>query len=156
MTSLPTRLRRRLRRRSTRSNAGERQPGQALVEFALGLPVMLLIMAGTLDIGQVFIDYVELRNACREGVSYAARNPTDYVAIENRVFDHSPKMNDGNTDVDVEYPDGVVFDPEEADGMTIAVRGTRVVTPIMTAFLQSYFGIGDFTLEAVATAEVLK
>jgi len=43
----------------------QRKSGQAFVEFALGMPLMLLIMLGTLDIGQVFIDYVQLRNACR-------------------------------------------------------------------------------------------
>ena len=155
MTTLPTRLRRRLWRRPARSPGEKATRGQALVEFAFGLPLMLLIMAGTLDIGQIFIDYVVLRNACREGASYGARNPTDYTAIEERIFEHSPLINDGSTDIDVEYSTTDV-DPEITDRATITVRGSREITPLMTGFLQTYFDIGTFQLEAVATAEILK
>ena len=51
--------------------------GQAFVELALSMPLMLLIMLGTLDVGQVFVDYIQLRNGCREAASYGARDAHD-------------------------------------------------------------------------------
>jgi len=128
--------------------------GQAFVEFALGLPLMLLIMLGTLDVGQVFIDYVQLRNACREAASYGARNPTKTPEIIGRVYDHSPMMSDGETVVTVRLVGNL--DPQDTSSTQIVISGTRVFEPIMTGFLSSYFGIGTLTLDATATAEVFK
>lgn len=131
-----------------------KKPGQAFVEFALGLPLMLLIMLGTLDIGQVFIDYVQLRNACREAASFGARNPTKTPQIINRVYDHSPMMSDGETTVTVQLIGNL--DPQDTSSTSIVVNGTRTFEPIMTGFLNDYFGIGTLTLDATATAEVFK
>ncbi|MDQ2684110.1 MAG: pilus assembly protein [Chloroflexota bacterium] len=131
-----------------------KSPGQAFVEFALGLPLMLLIMLGTLDIGQVFIDYVQLRNACREAASYGARNPTKTPQIINRVYDHSPMMSDGGTTVSVRLVGNL--DPTDTSSTKIVIDGTRTFEPIMTGFLSTWFGIGTLTLEAQATAEVFK
>lgn len=133
---------------------GRKTPGQAFVEFALGLPLMLLIMLGTLDIGQVFIDYVQLRNACREAASFGARNPTKTPQIINRVYDHSPMMSDGETVVTVQLIGNL--DPQDTSSTSIVVNGTRTFQPIMTGFLNDYFGIGTLTLDATATAEVFK
>ncbi len=131
-----------------------RKHGQAFVEFALGLPLMLLIMLGTLDIGQVFVDYVQLRNGCREAASYGARNPTKTPQIINRVYDHSPMLSDGQTLVTVRLIGNL--DPQDNSTTTIVVYGMRTFEPIMTGFLNDYFGIGTLTLEATSTAEVLK
>ncbi len=61
----------RLRRRMRRSSRG-----QGLVEFALIVPVLLLIILLGLDFGRVFFGWVGLTNASRIGASYAAAHPT--------------------------------------------------------------------------------
>jgi len=130
------------------------------VEFAFGLPLMLLIMAGTLDIGQVFIDYVALRNGCREGVSYAARNPgesfDDGGPIRDRIEANSPLLDSGYLGVDVSYdPPNTDFDLEDTDRVTVTVICEREYEPIMSGVLRP-FGLDTFSLRAVATAEILK
>jgi Flp pilus assembly protein TadG len=58
----------------------EKQRGQSLVELALTLPLLILIMAGVLDLGRVFFAYITITNAAREGARYGAdhpRNPDD-------------------------------------------------------------------------------
>ena len=54
---------------------GEARParGQALVEFALVLPVMLLLLLLAVDFGRLFFTYIAVNNAAREATSYAAR-----------------------------------------------------------------------------------
>ncbi len=46
--------------------------GQSLVEFALVLPVFLLMVFGIIDLGRVIWAYDNLANAAREGARYAS------------------------------------------------------------------------------------
>lgn len=49
--------------------------GQAVVEFAIVLPILLLIMLFTIDFGRAFAAWVNLNNLVRIGANYAAQNP---------------------------------------------------------------------------------
>ncbi len=42
--------------------------GQSLVEFALILPIFVLIVVGIFDLGRAFFAYIAIANAAREGV----------------------------------------------------------------------------------------
>jgi Flp pilus assembly protein TadG len=58
--------------------------GQGLVEFTLTLPLLLLIVIGTLDLGRIFFAYMTITNASREGAFYATSNPpTNATNISN-------------------------------------------------------------------------
>ena len=61
----------RLRHRLRRSGRG-----QGLVEFALIVPLLMLLLLLGLDFGRVFFGWVGLTNASRIGASYAAAHPT--------------------------------------------------------------------------------
>lgn len=50
--------------------------GQSLAEFALTVPMALLMVLFGLDFGRVFLGWVALTNAAREAANYAAMNPT--------------------------------------------------------------------------------
>jgi len=50
-----------------------RPAGQALVEFALIIPVLLFIIIGIIDLGRAFHAYIAITNASREGARYATR-----------------------------------------------------------------------------------
>ena len=52
-----------------------RSCGQSLVEFALVLPLMLLLLLIGIDFGRVFLGWVNLNNAVRVAANYAAMNP---------------------------------------------------------------------------------
>jgi Flp pilus assembly protein TadG len=52
---------------------GER--GANLVEFALVLPLLVLLLAGVADFGRAFNNYMIITNASREGARYASRFP---------------------------------------------------------------------------------
>ena len=44
-----------------------------MVEFALVLPIMLVLMAAAIDLGRVFYAYVAVENAAKEGASLRRR-----------------------------------------------------------------------------------
>jgi PKD repeat protein len=61
-------------RRPTRSGRPDR--GQSMVEFALVLPVLLLLTLIALDFGRVYLGWINLQNMSRIAANYAANNPT--------------------------------------------------------------------------------
>jgi Flp pilus assembly protein TadG len=134
--------------------AGGKQRGQAFVELALGMPLMLLIMLGTLDVGQVFVDYVQLRNGCREAASYGARHPADTPGIETRVTAEDPLMSYSHTTVTVQIRGDL--NVESNTNSQVVVTCSRTFTPITLGFLQTFWGIGQFSLQAISTAQVQK
>ena len=62
---------------------GER--GAELVEFALVLPVLLVLLAGILDMGFLFKDWEVVTNAAREGARAAALPGWVQSDVETRV-----------------------------------------------------------------------
>jgi len=49
--------------------------GQSIIEFALVLPVLLLLIVGAMDFARLFTTKIVLTNAAREGANYLSRNP---------------------------------------------------------------------------------
>jgi Flp pilus assembly protein TadG len=62
-----------------------RQAGQEAVEFALLLPVLLLVLVGILDLGRLFHAAITIANAAREGARYGMEHPTETGNIEAAV-----------------------------------------------------------------------
>ncbi len=56
--------------------------GQAMVELALILPVLLLILMGIFEFGRVFNAYLIVNHAAREGARSAAVGSEDYAVIQ--------------------------------------------------------------------------
>ena len=47
------------------------EKGQAMVEFALVLPLLLILLCGIIDFGWLYYNQITLNNAAREGARYA-------------------------------------------------------------------------------------
>lgn len=80
-------------KRKRRVNHGEH--GQSLVELAVSLPVILLLLIGTLDFGMAIFSYAILRDAAQEGAFYGSFNPANKAEIENRARNISPRGEEG-------------------------------------------------------------
>ena len=134
-------------------HAKRRNRGQALVEFAIALPTLAFIMLGTLDMGQLFFEYIQLRGAVREAAAYGARAPADVGGIESAVYTHSAGLETG-TEVEIGY-DGIddPADLELYEDGTITVTATRIFQPLMLSFFDD-FGLGSVTLRTSASARI--
>jgi len=140
----------------------QRTRGQSFVEFALILPIFLVFLAATLDLGRVFYANITLHNAAREGAFQASEMPQSYDhhqpcdQASNRVVCRVQYESRGSM-VAIEPEDiDMVCNPvgcPEAGGATVTVnvRGDfRLVTPIL-AFV---FGGQDLQLASSATAQI--
>lgn len=58
-----------------------REKGQSLVELSLTMVLILTLLAGAVDLGSAFFDYIALRDAAQEGALYGSINPTDTSGI---------------------------------------------------------------------------
>lgn len=69
------------------------EKGQAMVEFALLLPILLILLLGIIDFGWLFYNQLALNNSCREGARFAVVNTGKQnraELIENRVNSVTP------------------------------------------------------------------
>ncbi|MDO9303128.1 MAG: TadE/TadG family type IV pilus assembly protein [Anaerolineales bacterium] len=79
-------------KRKRKSTQSER--GQSLVELAITLPILILLLLGTLDFGMAIFSYSMLRDAAQEGAFYGSFNPSNVAEIENRARNISPRADD--------------------------------------------------------------
>jgi Flp pilus assembly protein TadG len=49
--------------------------GAALVEFAIFLPLLVIVTLGTVDFGRAYLLWNQVKNAAREGAAYAQLHP---------------------------------------------------------------------------------
>jgi Flp pilus assembly protein TadG len=59
-----------------RARRDGKRRGQSVVEFALILPVLLLILLFGIDFGRIFLGWINLNNVAKVAANYAAQNPT--------------------------------------------------------------------------------
>ena len=121
-----TRSPRAMGRAAKRRDGGQR--GASLVELAITVTVLLLVLAGALDVGRAFNAYIILMNAGREGVRYASHFPHygDGIREATRLeaADSGLALEDEDITIIPEPPDGALpEDPAVAQpGESIEVR----------------------------------
>jgi hypothetical protein len=64
-----------MERNVTEERRTSRESGQSLVEFTIGLVVLLLLVSGLLDLGRLYFTYVALEDGAGEAALYLAINP---------------------------------------------------------------------------------
>lgn len=105
-----------------------RGAGQALVEFAIVLPVFFLLVAGMFDFGLGIYSDLTLVNAAREGARLGVIEPGDTAAIESRVRAMAGNLDASKLSVTIrcERPSGASFvacsDPKWLPGDATSVR----------------------------------
>ena len=60
-----------------KSQPRKKERGQNILEFALVLPMLIVVVFGVLDLGRVFFATIGLTNAAREAVRYLTIHPDD-------------------------------------------------------------------------------
>ena len=69
-----------------RTHLHSRTRGQSLVEFALVLPIIMMLTLTALDFGRVYLGYINLQNMSRIAANFAANNPTAWTVSADPVI----------------------------------------------------------------------
>ena len=129
-----------------RRNTDRTSAGQSIVELALTMPLLLLVMLGTIDVGRVFLDYIEMRNAVVEGATYGARHPLDGGGIAAVVNAHGIP----DSAVISSSTNGSCGEPQGDGTITVSTRFS--VTPLFFASLSSVASGVDWNFDVGASS----
>ena len=133
-----------------------RSRGQALVEFSLVFPLMLLLLFGLIDLGRLVYTNNALSEAAREGARYGsvqARSATDIAGIEAYTVGQVAGIGGVTSAATCIRPGTVVMACAPNDTLEVEARVTvEMITPVI-AQLMSVAGLNPFDL--VSTASVL-
>jgi hypothetical protein len=140
---------------------GTRARGQALVEFALVIPLFLLLMVALFDMGRAVFAYNTLTNAAREGARMAIVNQ-DKPTIIKRAKSQTAivELNDPSVSVAF-YQMAADGTPDYSDPCNLVAVGCLAIVSFeatyvpITPLIGNLFGHGGvtFTAESILSVE---
>lgn len=119
------------------------ESGQALVEFALCVPILILILMGIIDLGWMFFNQLNVQEACRAGARYAIVNSEGVeqtanmqklqLDVENIVNDSLVGVKPSDTTVTINYSDKT----KPLDGYVTVTVETKMffLTPVIGSIM---------------------
>jgi hypothetical protein len=133
---------------------------QGMVEFALLLPLLLLILVGIMEFGRIIIIYTGITNAVREGARYGVvvQNETE---IRQVVSDRILLVPPGDVNVEVRCDSGpgsteYAFSAENCYvGGRVIVRASYLIqamTPIIQPFLGAGINVSPDGIRTIASS----
>jgi Flp pilus assembly protein TadG len=133
--------------------------GQSLVELALTLSLVLLLIAGLVDLSRAFFTLMALRDAAQEGASFGAINPTNTFGIESRVRSTSQDIVDlsdvSQVTVSISYTTGnACAAPDGSNGITLTVTYNNFT--LITPFLGTIIGTQTIPISTSITDTILR
>jgi len=136
------------------------EKGQSLIEFSAMVILLIIVVAGIVDLGRMFVVYINLRDAVEDGAIYASVSPTDCADIQQRVLDNVNNSLAVSVEVTI---GGVDCTTASATPATYAVLGNEVrVTAtyndftIATPFIGTILGAQTFDLRSTITSTILR
>ncbi len=143
------------------SDRDRRSRGQSLVEFALILPVFILLFGAALDLGRLFYAQITITNAAREGALQAGEDPDSYTGgacdpetnlVVCRVVMESRDSFVSITPADVSMSCNPSCERLLGNLAVVSVRGQfTFLTPIVAPF---FGGSQTVPLNATASAQI--
>ncbi len=131
-----------------KSKRKSRERGQELVEFALVIPVVMMVMMAILEFGMLIFSYNTISNAAREGARYGSVFPTDITGIDEAARTLTTGLNEDLLTITISRPD-------EGDPRPVRVVVTYDYT-LATGVLLEALGVSDgvFSIQAASTMQV--
>jgi len=126
--------------------------GQSMVELAIVVTILMILLAGTVDLGRAFFTWLAMRDAAQEGAAYGSIEPYNTAELQDRVIDNLEQVvNDPLNDIDV-VP---TIHGGACQGDTIQVDVIYKDFPITMPFLGTILGTQAITITATVQDTVL-
>jgi Flp pilus assembly protein TadG len=132
---------------------GER--GQDLIEFALIMPLLILLTLGVIEFGVIISNYNTLANAVREGARYGTTHPNEansgacdsgLPGVVQAACQRAANLVPGNV---------IVVSTKSTSGSpSLTVRLTYHTRLLTTALTEAIWDASDVTLQASATMQI--
>ena len=123
--------------------------GQSLVELAISIVILVYLLAGAVEFGLAFFQFVQLRDAAQEGALYGSMNPSDTAGITARVQGASSSPVDLTTITPVIT---IIGSACEGNGIKVTVSYNH---QIFMPFIPQFIGSSTIPLNATVTDTIL-
>jgi Flp pilus assembly protein TadG len=120
-----------------------RDSGQDMVEYAIVLPLLLMLVLGIMEFAVIIYSYNALSNAAREGARYGIIHPTEFVAINQLVKQRAMVLDENALLVD-----------SRLVGNAIEVEATYDLSLMTGALVEALGGNSTLRLHTVTTMYV--
>ncbi len=141
-------------------NIRKKERGQSLVELAMTLTIMLLILAGIVDMARLALAYMVMRDAAQEGAAYGSMFPTSCGAIVSRVNDAAGgTFGPGAVNVSITTGGascGAAGESQACGGKEIRVVVDQPAFPLSMPFIGTILGGQTIPLHVEITDTILR
>ena len=135
--------------------------GQSLMEMAVSMVVIVILLAGIVDLGRAIFTFIALRDAAQEGLVYAAIYPFPCDRIAQRIDDTLDNTPVSYRQVEYFY-EGAYHACSSADsdkvlpGTEVRVTVAQSDFPITMPFLGSILGTQTIEIKAVIRGSIVR
>ena len=152
-----------------------KESGQSMVELSMSIIVLLILLAGVVDLGRVAFYYIAIRDAAQEAASYAAVFPNNNQQIFARALDGIAGSGVDPSRVEIEIifkkesgtyecqlSDGCSSDADTTDsnvvpvGSVIQITVTDPAFPITMPLLGTFLGSQTINLNSTIQDVVVR
>lgn len=139
--------------------------GQSLVELAISITILIFLLAGAVEFGMAFFQFVQLRDAAQEGALYGSMNPGpgSVATIETRIrgASNSPvDLASGDVRITISIDGVPSTDTANYDDIDCEGHGLEVLVEfdhhIFMPFIPALIGNSIIPLRASVTDTILK
>ena len=138
----------------------DNERGAVLVEFALVLPLLLVLFAGMFDLGLAFQRYQAVTNAAREGARMAVLPGYSTAEVESRVRNYLAASGVPASKIRVRHPIPITITPVgggavfTAMNVHVEVDYTFTLLGPIATLVGGTFGMVTLTAESVMRVEI--
>ena len=138
-------------------NTEKMERGQSMLEFAVGVVLLLVLVAGIVDLGRMFFAYIAMRDAAQEGVVYGIVEPKQCQKIVERavsVLNDPQGIQVGASINGKSCASATISDACSGKGLLVTV--TNPDFSISMPFLGTILGRQSIRLEAKVSGTILR
>lgn len=131
--------------------------GQSMIEFGVGLLVILILLAGLVDVGRMIFTYITLRDSAQEAASFGSVYPTHCWQVEDRAL--SSLDDPGSVQVQVMINNKICTAASQADaclGNPIQITLTNPNFPVTMPLIGAFIGGQTVSLSATVTDTIIR
>jgi Flp pilus assembly protein TadG len=143
---------------------------QAMVEFAIALPVLLMLLIGLMEVGRLLLMYAMVSNASRDAVRYASawglndagttQKYKDCTGIINQAIKSGYFMNLTSADISISYdtgPSTTSLGTCSGGGANAVESGDRVTVTVSKSYspLVKLLPISSRTISATSSRTII-
>lgn len=112
----------------------KKEDGQAIVELAITLPILIMILCAIIDFGWLFMNQNSIDYCSREGARYAIVHSTSKTAIADHIRAIAPANIADTVDIDITFTN--TANPRLGDVVIKISDDIDILTPIVGVFVQ--------------------